>query len=100
MIKIDIKKENEKVKFIRVSGHSGYAEEGFDIVCASVSSIVITTVDALIRIDEDCLLYTEKDGLLEMAILKHDLIIDTLIFNMIDLLMKLSEDYSNYIKIN
>ena len=57
MIKININKDE-----ITIKGHSGYAEEGSDIVCASVSSISITTVNALLSIDEDCIEYEEKDG--------------------------------------
>ena len=100
MIKIKITRENDLVKYIKISGHSGYSDEGSDIVCASVSSIAITTVNSLIRIDEDCVIYTEKDGLLEIGILKHSDIIDKLIDNMLDLFNELSKDYSDYIKIN
>ena len=85
MIKISIKRENDLVKYIKISGHSGYSEEGSDIVCASISSIAITTVNSLIRIDEDCIIYTEKDGLLEIGILKHSEVINKLIQNMLDL---------------
>jgi len=100
MIKIDIKTKDDVVNFIRISGHAEYADEGYDIVCASVSCIAITTVNALISINEDCLVYTESDGLLEIGILKHDEVIDKLINNMITLLTKLSEDYKENIKIN
>ena len=100
MISITVKKENDLIKYIKISGHSGYSGEGSDIVCASVSSIAITTVNSLIRIDEDCVIYSESDGLLEIGILKHDDIIDKLLDNMIDLFKALSKDYKDYIKIN
>ena len=60
MIKINVKREDDVVKYIKISGHSGYAEVGFDMVCASVSSIAITTVNALISINEDCIIYSES----------------------------------------
>ena len=66
MITVNVKKKDDVVNYIKISGHAEYAEEGFDIVCASVSSIAITTVNALISINEDCLVYSEKDGLLEI----------------------------------
>ena len=100
MISVRIKKEKDVIKYISISGHAEYAEEGFDIVCASVSCIAITTVNALISIDEDCLVYSEADGLLEIGILKHSDVIDKLINNMINLLDKLSQDYKEYIKID
>ena len=33
-----------------IKGHSGYAEEGSDIVCAAVSALVLTTDHALCRL--------------------------------------------------
>lgn len=94
MIKINIDKDE-----ITIKGHSGYAEEGSDIVCASVSSISITTVNALLSIDEDCIDYKENDGYLNIKIKKHNEIIDKLIDNMINLLSELEKDYKKYIEI-
>lgn len=94
MIKIDVKKDE-----ITIKGHSGYGIEGTDIVCASVSSICITTVNALLSIDEDCIEYMEKDGYLNIKIKKHNETIDKLIDNMLDLLKELEKDYKKYIEI-
>ena len=94
MIKININKDE-----ITIKGHSGYAEEGFDIVCASVSSISITTVNALLSIDEDCIEYEEKDGYLNIKIKKRNETINKLIDNMINLLKELEKDYKKYIEI-
>ena len=41
MIKVKIKGK-EVIEQITIKGHSGYEESGKDIVCASVSSMVIT----------------------------------------------------------
>ena len=94
MIKINISKDE-----ITIKGHSGYSEAGSDIVCASVSSILITTVNALISIDEGCIVYTNDDGFLKIEIKKHDQIIDKLINNMINLLTELEKDYKKNIEI-
>ena len=94
MIKINISKDE-----ITVKGHSGYSESGSDIVCASVSSILITTVNALISIDEDCISYKEDDGYLNLKINKHNEIIDKLINNMINLLKELEVQYKKNIEI-
>ncbi len=41
MINILILKDNQKnIKFIEATGHSGYAEEGSDIVCSAVSTLM------------------------------------------------------------
>ena len=94
MVKISIK-DNE----ITIKGHSGYSSEGSDIVCASISSICITTVNALLSIDEDCISYKESDGYLNIKINKHNETIDKLINNMINLLKELEKNYKKYIEI-
>ena len=94
MIKININKDE-----ITIKGHSGYKEAGSDIVCASVSSVCITTVNALLSIDEDCIEYKENDGYLNIKIKKHNEVIDKLINNMINLLKELEKDYKKYIEI-
>lgn len=100
MIKVKLKKTNNDIDKISISGHSGYQESGSDIVCASVSSICITTVNAIIRIDSEAIDYDEKEGYLTVDIKKHTTVIDILIQNMIELLYELEEDYKNYIKID
>ena len=49
MIKIDVK-ETDCIDKIEIKGHANYSLHGSDIVCASVSSIAITTVNAIINI--------------------------------------------------
>lgn len=95
MIKVDLSKD----KLITVSGHSGYEERGKDIVCASVSSIVITTINAIIEIDSDAIDYSDLDNKIIIRILKEDEIVNKLINNMILLLESLEKDYKEYIKI-
>ena len=96
MIKISIKEKNNKIDEILIKGHALYDDYGKDIVCASVSSIVITTVNAIESIDKDSISYDEKVFLIKL--LKHDLIVDKLISNMINLLKELECDYPNNIK--
>ena len=95
MIKVDLSKD----KVITVSGHSGYEERGKDIVCASVSSIVITTINAIIEINPDAIDYSDLDNKIIIKILKEDDIVNKLIKNMILLLESLEKDYKEYIKI-
>ena len=91
-----VKKEGSK---IQVSGHAMYDNFGKDIVCSSVSSIIITTVNAIISINSDAISYEYiKDGLL-LEIKSHDDITLKLIDNMLELLTKLSNDYPKNIQI-
>ena len=40
MTRCEFFRENERITGFSVSGHSGYAEAGSDIVCAAVSAVV------------------------------------------------------------
>ena len=99
MIKVQVKKENDIIESIYITGHYGYSEAGSDIVCASVSSICITTVNAIVRIDSNAIEYEEKDGMLKVDIKNHSEVIDILTLNMVELLCELANDYKEYIKI-
>ena len=98
MVKVSIKKNNE-INEITISGHSGYDKSGKDIVCASVSSIAITTINGILSIDSDSLEYETSDGYIKISIKKHSIVVDALIQNMINLLKELEKDYNKYIKI-
>jgi len=96
MIKVKVEKENEKVKKILIKGHAQYDDYGKDIVCASVSSILTTTVNAILKIDADAISCDEKGFLIE--ILKENDVVNKLINNMIDLLKELEDEYPKNIK--
>ena len=56
MIKVKVLKENNFYKEITITGHANYDTYGKDIVCSSVSSIVITTVNAIISLNKDIII--------------------------------------------
>lgn len=94
MIKVELKDN-----LITIKGHAGYDDKGKDIVCASVSSIVITTINAIIEINSDAIDYSDLDNEIIIRKLKEDDIVNKLLNNMILLLESLEKDYSEYIKI-
>lgn len=49
-----------------VKDHSGYAEQGKDIVCAAVSSAVILTANTITEIIKAKADVTENDGLIKL----------------------------------
>jgi len=99
MIKISITRENEVITNIKINGHAGYDDYGKDIVCASVSSMVITTINGLLRLDNNSLKYEEKDGYINIDVLKHNETIDILILNLVSLLEELQNQYKDNIMI-
>ncbi len=94
MIKVLISKNK-----IIISGHADYDFNGKDIVCASVSSIVITSVNGILEIDRDAIKYIEEKDILTIEILKEDVIVRKLINNMINLLKELSCNYPKNINV-
>ena len=98
MIKIQVIKD-KSINEVRIDGHSDYEESGKDIVCSAVSSIVITTVNAILKIDKDSLEYVQGNNLI-IKIKKHSEVIDILISNMLDMLLELEQQYKEHITIN
>lgn len=99
MIQIKVQK-NEKIDSITVNGHAGYGVSGTDIVCASVSSILITSINAMLRVDKTAIHYEKKEAYVKLDILKHTEMIDLLVENLVSLLEELEQDYKKYVKIN
>ena len=50
MIKVKLTKNNNYYKRIIITGHANYDDFGKDIVCAAVSSTVITSVNSCLAI--------------------------------------------------
>ena len=50
MINVIVIKEKQTIKTIEATGHSGYAEEGQDIVCSAVSTLMETLANGLTEI--------------------------------------------------
>jgi len=99
MIKVSKESKNNVTFKVVIDGHSGYAESGYDIVCASVSSIVTTSVNMMVRLDKDAISYETKDGFIKIEISKHNEFIDIVLENMLDLLEELATTYPKNIKI-
>ncbi len=94
MIKVELKDY-----LITIKGHAGYDDKGKDIVCASVSSIVITTINGIIEVNPDAIDYSDLDNEIIIRKLKEDEIVNKLLNNMVLLLENLEKDYKDYIKI-
>ena len=94
MIKIEISKD-----LIKINGHAEYADHGKDIVCASVSSVVYTTVNGILNVDKNAIKFTDKNDEMNISIISKDKVIKILINSMIDILEDLERQYPENIKI-
>ncbi len=73
MITASFFKKNGKFQKFRVCGHSGYAESSSDIVCASVSSMTILTINNIEAFGIASTVKTdETDALIELTLIDDD----------------------------
>ncbi|MFP4461956.1 MAG: ribosomal-processing cysteine protease Prp, partial [Thermotogota bacterium] len=81
-----------------ISGHSGYAKRGKDIVCASVSVLSLHTARIL---NEECkaveALEQDENGRLSIKLKSTDEITEMLIKRLIQTLREIQEEYSGYL---
>lgn len=94
MIKVYIKD-----KKIIITGHALYDEYGRDIVCAAASSIVITSINGALKVENNSLVYNEEDSKLTIDIKSNNKNVLLIIENMIEMLKELSLTYKKNIKI-
>ena len=83
MIKVKIKENNNEIEDISITGHAMFDDYGKDIVCAAVSSIVIS--------------YQENP--FDLKVIGDNEVVYELLDNMISLLKELEQSYPNNIKI-
>jgi hypothetical protein len=96
MIRINVIGKNDKIEIL---GHAMYDDFGKDIVCAGVSSVVITIVNAILTFNKDYIKYNILKDSFTIEINNHNEIVDNLINNMINMLKELESDYPKNIKI-
>ncbi|MDD2504908.1 MAG: ribosomal-processing cysteine protease Prp [Bacilli bacterium] len=84
---------------IMITGHANFDNYGKDIVCASVSSIVITSANDMFIVDETALEYIDDGNKILINIIKDDELINKLFKNLKNLLINLAKDYPKNIKV-
>lgn len=94
MIKIKVGKKN-----ISILGHANYNDYGKDIVCASVSSIVMCSVEAIANFDIAAVDIKQSNDKLDIIINKEDSTTQKLITNMLNCLKELERKYPKNIEI-
>ena len=102
MITVSIYRTNDDISGFIVEGHSGYAEEGMDIVCASVSILSYTALNSInlvAGIEPSYISYDvdEDTGLMSLRTLKNNDKTDVIYRSFMVGIELLLEDYSDYI---
>ena len=102
MITVEIRKSNGEYTGFSSKGHAGYAEEGYDIICAAVSALTLNTINSIEKFTDDAFKAEAKNGMLRWKFTKlplskeTKLLMDSLILGLEDI----QENYGKkYIKI-
>ena len=104
MTRCEFFRENERITGFSVSGHSGYAEAGADIVCAAVSAVV-TMAEA--TINDVCgakakVRVGENEARITLKLPKtcdEEETVQAVLAGMMVTLINLQEDYSDFIEV-
>ena len=64
MITVKIFKRSDDFEGFQVSGHAGYADSGYDIICAAVSVLTLNTANSIETLTGDRIEDYEEDGFL------------------------------------
>ena len=100
MIKITTELENELIKNITVKGHAEFDIKGKDIVCASVSSMVLVSINAILSIDNKILEVEENEAFIRVNKKYENVAVDKILLNLVRMLEELKESYPKNIQIN
>ena len=98
MIKVIVKRLDNKINELVIKGHAGYDVHGKDIVCAAVSTMAITTVNNIIALD-DSIYYEENSGLLIIRIKEDTEVNQKLLNNLVRMFTELETQYPKNIEI-
>ena len=90
---------NNGYKNLKITGHAGYADKGKDIVCASASSIILSSLNLAIEFNKD-VKYTDDLNKIEIINNTNDENVTKVFSNMILSLEELERQYPDNIKIS
>jgi uncharacterized protein len=102
MIRVTIQRNSDgRILSAEMKGHAGYADEGFDIVCAAVSILVqnaVNSVEALCHVELDT---TSRGGYLSFRSESyvHDHNVQLLLESMVLGLRGIAQEYDRYVEV-
>ena len=100
MTKAEFYYEGSFIKGFSVKGHSGYAEEGEDIVCASISSTLWMTVNGLENVVGAKVTYKQTDAKVTLEVSEESLCeAQDLLRSFREFLCNLSIEYEDYLTV-
>ena len=102
MTKCEFFTENDRITGFSVSGHSGYAESGSDIVCAAISAVVSMAEATINDVSGAKAKVREKDGRVTLTLpasCDEEDTIQAVLAGMMLFLCSLRDDYPDNIEV-
>lgn len=100
MISIEVIRDNNSIVQISSKGHSGYEDIGKDIVCSSVSTLMIYSINLLEKMNVNFeYKVDEKEVMMSIIIKTIDAISDSIMETLLKCLEDLSSQYKKFINI-
>lgn len=99
MIKVKLNNDGNYIKEITITGHANYDVYGKDIVCASVSVTVLTTINGIMAIDDSIILVSFLKDKININVKRNDNVSQILLNNMISCLKEIEKEYPKNMKI-
>lgn len=104
MIIAEIKKSDAGYESFSCKGHAGYAEEGYDIICAAVSALTVNTINAIERFTQDAFTADAADGNISWKFTEKPLsdrasvLMDALVMGLEDIQQSYGKKYIKIVK--
>lgn len=100
MVKITYFYKNNSIDEVTIVGHANYSQLGTDIVCASISAIVIGTLNALDEMESKTIkVISNTSGLVKVKVItttnNNQVILKTMLWQ----LKTINAQYMKYLKI-
>ncbi len=101
MTRVVIFKKKDRISGFEISGHTGYAEEGSDIVCSAVSSVSQMALLGIKDVLKLNIFFEISDGFLKLSLGKNveNESAQVLLKSMEKSLREIQREYGNYVKL-
>ena len=101
MTRVVIFKKKDRISGFEISGHTGYAEEGSDIVCSAVSSVSQMALLGIKDVLKLNIFFEISDGFLKLSLGKNveNESAQVLLKSMEKSVREIQKEYGNYVKL-
>ena len=98
MIEITIHRSHHQYTGFVSKGHAGYAQEGYDIICAAVSALTVNTINSIEAFTKDPFSVSQRDGWIELNLegdvsKETSLLMDAMILGLQDIQKNYGKQY-------